>query len=177
METKIVEKNYNSIIWLLSIGINLLIALAYFVPSITVTEEYDFSYIPLLNATLNGATFIALLCSLIAIKNKNIKLHKRLIFTALGFTGIFLGSYLLYHFTTPSTLFGGRGMVKLVYFFILITHIILAASIVPLALVTIARGLNMNLTKHKAIAKWVMPIWLYVSFTGVVIYFMISPYY
>ena len=177
MEPKIVEKNYNSIIWLLSIGINLLIALAYFVPSITVTEEYDFSYIPLLNATLNGATFIALLCSLIAIKNKNIKLHKSLIFTALGFTGIFLGSYLLYHFTTPSTLFGGSGMAKLVYFFILITHIILAASIVPLALVTIARGLNMNVTKHKAIAKWVMPIWLYVSFTGVVIYLMISPYY
>ncbi len=171
------KKNYTKVIWTLSIGINLLIALAYFIPTFTIPQGYDFSYIPKLNATLNGLTFLSLVGALIAIKNKNIDLHKKFIFAGLSFTGIFLGSYLLYHFTTPSTAFGGTGIIKFIYLFILITHIILAAIIVPLALVSIARGLNMNVPKHKKIARWVMPIWLYVSFTGVVIYLMISPYY
>jgi len=176
-ENNLTVKNYNKAIWSLSIGINLLIGLAYFVPTLTISEEYDFSYIPLLNATLNGLTFLALTFALIAIKNKKIRIHRNLIFTALSFTGIFLGSYLLYHFTTPSTEFGGEGIVKIIYFTILITHIILAAAIVPLALISIARGLNMNIPKHRQIARWVMPIWLYVSLTGVIIYMMISPYY
>ncbi|BDD05578.1 DUF420 domain-containing protein [Aureibacter tunicatorum] len=171
------ERNYSKAIWILSIGINLLIGLAYFIPTITLSQSYDFSYIPKLNATLNGLTFLSLLGALISIKLKKLTLHRNFIFAALGFTGIFLGSYLLYHFTTPSTAYGGVGMIKVVYLFILITHILLAALIVPLALVSIARGLNMKTEKHKKIARWVMPIWLYVSLTGVVIYLMISPYY
>ena len=176
-ELTIKERNYSKAIWILSIGINLLIGLAYFIPTLSLSEDYDFSYIPLLNATLNGLTFLSLIGALLAIKNKKLNLHRNFIFASLSFTGIFLGSYLLYHFTTPSTSFGGTGMIKVIYLIILITHIMLAALIVPLALISIARGLNMKVEKHRKIAKWVMPIWLYVSFTGVIIYFMISPYY
>ena len=176
-ELTIKKRNYTKAIWILSIGINLLIGLAYFIPTLSLSQDYDFSYIPPLNATLNGLTFLSLIAALIAIKNKKITLHRNLIFASLSFTGIFLGSYLLYHFTTPSTSFGGTGMIKVIYLIILITHIILAALIVPLALISIARGLNMKVEKHRKIAKWVMPIWLYVSLTGVIIYFMISPYY
>ncbi len=176
-ELTVNQRDYTKAIWILSIGINLLIGLAYFIPTIALPERYDFSYIPKLNATLNGMTFISLLLALIAIKRKKVKLHRNLIFAALTFTGIFLGSYLLYHFTTPSTRFGGVGLIKVIYLIILISHIILAALIVPLALLTVARGLNMKVEQHRKIAKWVMPIWLYVSFTGVLIYIMIAPYY
>ena len=176
-ELTIKERNYSKAIWILSIGINLLIGLAYFIPTLSLSEDYGFSYIPSLNATLNGLTFLSLIGALLAIKNKKLNLHRNFIFASLSFTGIFLGSYLLYHFTTPSTSFGGTGMIKVIYLIILITHIVLAALIVPLALISIARGLNMKVEKHRKIAKWVMPIWLYVSFTGVIIYFMISPYY
>lgn len=165
------------LIWSLSIGINLLIALAFFLPKIALPAEYDVSYIPFLNACLNSATFISLLAAFIAIKKKKIAWHKRFIFTALFFTGIFLGSYLLYHFTVPATKFGGEGFIRIFYFFILITHIILAALIVPFALLTIARGLNMQVPAHRKIARRVMPSWLYVSFTGVLIYILIAPYY
>jgi putative membrane protein len=171
------EKDYTKAIWILSVGINLLIGLAYFIPTITLSDTYDFSYIPKLNATLNGLTFLSLVGALISIKNKKIILHRNLIFASLTFTGIFLGSYLLYHFTSPSTAFGGTGLIKILYLTILISHILLATLIVPLALIAIARGLNMNVEKHKKITKWVMPIWLYVSFTGVIIYIMIFPYY
>jgi putative membrane protein len=171
------KTDYTAAIWALSIGINLLIILAYFIPTFTFSESYNFSYIPKLNATLNALTFLSLLGALIAVKKKKITFHRNFIFAALSFTGIFLGSYLLYHFTTPSTSFGGTGAIKILYLTILVSHIILAALIVPLALVAIARGLNMKVEKHKNITKYVMPIWLYVSFTGVIIYIMIAPYY
>lgn len=176
-EIAVKQRDYTKAIWILSIGINLLIGLAYFIPTITIPEGYDFSYIPKVNAILNGLTFFSLVGALIAIKKRKIIIHRNFIFAALTFTGIFLGSYLLYHFTTPSTSFGGTGFIKVVYLIILLTHIILAALIVPLALISIARGLNMKVVKHRNIVKWVMPIWLYVSFTGVLIYILISPYY
>jgi len=171
------KRNFSSIIWILSIAINAIVASAYFLPTYALPEGVDLKYIPALNASLNALTFLSLFSALIAIKKKNIKVHRGFIAAALFFTGIFLGSYLLYHFTYPSTRFGGEGVIKVIYLTILLTHIILAALIVPFALLTIARGLNMDTEKHKKIARWVMPMWLYVSLTGVVIFFMISPYY
>ena len=171
------QKNYTPVIWALSIGINLLVALAFFLPKLALPQQYNFSYIPHFNAIINSITFLCLLSAFIAIKRKNIKVHRRFIFTALVFTCIFLGSYLLYHFTMPSTKFGGQGVIRYIYFFILITHIFMAAVIVPFVLITIARGLNMNVAKHRKIARWIMPAWLYVSATGVMVYLMISPYY
>lgn len=170
-------KNYKPLIWTLTLAINSLIAIAFFLPDIAFLKKYDFSFLPLLNAILNSLTFLSLTIALIAIKQRNIKLHKNFVLLALFWTSIFLVSYLLYHFSTPSTKYGGQGLVKYIYLFILLTHILLAAIIVPLALISIGRGLNMETEKHKKIARWTMPIWLYVSFTGVIVYLMISPYY
>jgi putative membrane protein len=171
------RRNYTPLIWFLSITINLLIAFAYFLPDIKVLKQYDLRIFPLLNAIFNSITFIALLFGLYFIKRRNIIWHKRSVFTALYSTALFLVSYLVYHFGTEPTRYGGVGLIRYVYFFILITHITLAAIIVPIALVTIGYGLNMNVIQHRKIAKWTMPIWLYVSFTGVIVYLMISPYY
>ncbi|MBK1439328.1 DUF420 domain-containing protein [Parapedobacter sp. ISTM3] len=178
IDYKIDDKlNYRPWVWGLTIGINSLIALAFFLPNMEKLRHYDFSYLPKVNAVLNSLTFIALLLSLLAIKNKKITLHRNLVFLAFGFTSIFLVTYLVYHFSTPSAQYGGEGIIRYIYFFVLITHIVLAALIVPLALISIGRGLNMEVTTHRRIARWTMPIWLYVSLTGVVVYFMIAPYY
>lgn len=170
-------KNYKPTIWLLTIGINLVIATAFFLPGIDFLKQYDFSFLPMLNAVFNSMTFILLIMALIAIKQKNIRLHKRFIFMALTCTGLFLISYLLYHFSTPSTKFGGTGFMRYLYFFILLTHIVLAAVIVPLVLITLGRGLNMEVQRHRKIARWTMPLWLYVSLSGVAVYLLIAPYY
>ena len=170
-------RNYKPLIWGLTLAINLLIGVAFFLPDNDFLKNYNFSSLPLLNAILNSMTFISLLLALFAIKKKNIKRHRNFILLALLWTSIFLISYLLYHFSTPSTKFGGEGWIRYLYVFILLTHIVLAAIIVPLALITLGRGLNMEVEKHRKIARWTMPLWLYVSFTGVIIYLMISPYY
>lgn len=170
------EKNYTPLIWILSIAIYVLIFLATNIEKSNFSD-YNFSYLPSFNASVNSISFFLLLSAFIAIKNKKIVLHKRLIFSALLFTTFFLVSYLIYHSTTPSTKFGGEGFLKAIYLFVLLTHIILAGVLVPFVLVTLGRGLNMNVPKHRKIARWVMPMWLYVSFTGVLIYILISPYY
>ena len=178
MNTELVaKKNYTPLIVTLSIAIILLVGLAYFLPDLEFLKKQDLSLLPLINAILNSITFVALSLALIAIKRKNIPLHRNLIFTALTSTGLFLVTYLAYHFGAPSTKYGGTGVLKAVYLFILLTHIVLAAAIVPLALISVARGLNMQVEKHRKIARWTMPIWLYVSLTGVIVYIMISPYY
>lgn len=177
METATVTKNYKPLIWTLTITINSLIAIAFFLPDIDFLKVYDFSFLPILNAILNSLTFVSLIIGLFAIKQKNIKLHKVFVLLALFWTSLFLASYLLYHFSTPSTKFGGQGLILYIYLFILLTHVLLAAIIVPLALITIGRGLNMEVSKHRKIARWTMPLWLYVSLTGIIVYLMISPYY
>jgi len=171
------RKKYALLTWILAIAINGLIGLSVFMPKIESLQAYDFSFLPLLNAVLNGLTFIALLAALIFIKQKNVRLHQRFIYLAFTATALFLVSYLLYHFSTPSVRYGGTGILKAVYLFILLTHIVLAALIVPLAMITMGRGLNNNIVLHRKIARWTMPIWLYVSLTGVLVYLMISPFY
>ncbi|MCR8560848.1 DUF420 domain-containing protein [Mucilaginibacter sp. BJC16-A38] len=170
-------RNYKPLIWILTVAIISLIAIAFSVPNITALKGYNFSYLPLVNAILNSLTFIFLLLCFFAIKKKNIPLHRNFVFSAFTTTGLFLVTYLLYHYSTPSTKYGGEGILKNIYYFLLITHIILAVVIVPLALITIGRGLNMEVALHKKITRWTLPIWLYVSLTGVIVYFMIAPYY
>jgi len=170
-------KNYKPLVWVLTLGINGLIIFAFFLPNKEVFKIYNFSFLPLLNAIMNGSTFIFLLLALNAIRQKNIKRHRNFIFSAFLCTSVFLLSYLLYHFTTASTKFGGHGLIKYIYYFILITHVLLAIIVVPLALISIGRGLNMEVALHKKITRWTMPVWLYVSLTGVIVYLLISPYY
>jgi len=165
---------YKSLIIFLSIVLPIAVAALYVLPK---TETTLFSFLPLLNAIINGTTFLILIAALVAIKNKNIVLHKRLMWTALVLSVVFLLSYVLYHATTPSTSFGGEGTIKYIYFFILLTHILMSAIVVPLVLLTLVRALSEKFDQHRKIAKITLPIWLYVTLTGVLVYLMISPYY
>ncbi len=144
---------------------------------VKIPTEIDFSFLPPFHATLNGITAVVLLIALYFIKNKNIEAHRKSMFLAIGLSVLFLLSYVLYHFTTEETRFGGEGTIRYVYFFILITHIILAAVILPFILFTFNRAITNQITKHKKLARWVYPIWLYVAITGPLCYFMLKPYY
>lgn len=170
-------RNYKPAIIGLTVFIYLGVAFASYIPGVEQLQKYDLTVLPKLNAIINSLNFLALAGAWGAILKKNLKLHKAFIFTALALTSLFLISYLTYHIGAESTKYGGEGFIKSVYYFILITHIILAAAIVPLALTAIARGFNMEVARHRKIARWAMPIWLYVSITGVIVYLMIAPYY
>ena len=135
------------------------------------------SFLPPIYATINGITAVLLLLAVNAIKNGKVKLHENLMKTAIGCSVAFLGMYVAYHMTSDSTKFGGEGIIKYIYYFILVTHIILSIAIIPLVLITYVRALAQVFDKHKKIAKITYPIWLYVAVTGVVVYLMIAPYY
>lgn len=138
---------------------------------------YDFSFLPPIYATINGITAVLLVLAVIAIKNKKRKLHETLMKICIFCGAAFLVMYVAYHMTSDSTSFGGVGAIRIVYFFILISHIILSIAVVPLVLFTFSRALSGNFERHKALAKFTFPIWLYVAVTGVIVYLMISPYY
>lgn len=142
------------------------------------TEFPDFIYrLPLLHAIINGTCAVLLVVSLRAIKAKNVAKHKALNLTAFGLSALFLISYVIYHFFVPETSYGGEGALRYAYYFILITHIILAAVVLPLILLSFWYALNDKIDKHRKIVRFTFPIWLYVAVTGVVVYLMISPYY
>lgn len=138
---------------------------------------YDFSFLPPIYATINGITAVLLVIAVIAIKNKNKKLHETLMKICIACSAVFLVMYVAYHMTSDSTPYGGEGILRMVYFFILITHIVLSIAVVPFVLFTFSRALSGNFERHKALAKFTFPIWLYVAVTGVIVYLMISPYY
>ncbi|GKU75995.1 DUF420 domain-containing protein [Paenibacillus sp. L3-i20] len=171
------EKNYTPLVAVLTVVIVALIAILFFLPAYDGEIGFDVKILPMLNAIFNSFTFLALIVALIAILKKNIKMHRTFIGLAFTTTTLFLVSYVTYHYLTESTPFGGEGIVRSIYFFILLTHIVLAIVVVPLALLSVARGLSNQIDKHRKIARWTMPIWLYVSLTGVIVYLMISPYY
>jgi putative membrane protein len=171
------ERNYTPFIIVFSIVLVSIITLLFFLPGYEGHIDFDVTIFPMLNAIFNCFTFIVLLLALYAIKKRNIPLHRSFIFAAFGSTLLFLISYVIYHFLTEPAKFGGSDTVKYIYFFILITHVSLAIVNVPLALISVTRGLNMQVERHRKIARWTMPVWLYVSFTGVIVYLLISPYY
>jgi uncharacterized membrane protein YozB (DUF420 family) len=135
------------------------------------------SDLPTLNATLNGIAAILLVSGYAFIKRGRQRQHQWCMISALITSALFLVSYVIYHLNAGSRPFEGQGAIRLVYFAILITHVILAAAIVPLALVTASRGLRAQFHRHVRIARWTFPIWLYVSVTGVVIYLMLYQLY
>ncbi|MDG5787522.1 DUF420 domain-containing protein [Evansella sp. AB-P1] len=162
---------------IITVSVNLLVALLSFLPGYQGELPFLIKQLPLLNAILNSFTFMFLLFALIAILKRNITLHQRFIYCAFTTTAIFLLSYVTYHFLAESTTYGGTGMIAGLYYFILITHIILAIVIVPLALLSFFSGYKREVEKHKKLVRWTMPLWLYVSLTGVLVYILISPYY
>lgn len=133
--------------------------------------------LPLLNAIINGSCSILLLLSLYFIKRKNIKAHKNLNILTFILSSLFLVSYIIFHATGIKTTYGGVGPIRTVYYIILITHIILAAIVLPLVLFSFQKGLQMKVEEHRKLVRWTYPIWLYVTVSGVIVYLMISPYY
>jgi putative membrane protein len=134
-----------------------------------------FTFLPPIYATINGLTAVFLVVAVIAIKNGNRKLHENLMKLAIACSVLFLLMYVAYHMSSESTKYLGN--YKIVYYFILISHILLSIAIIPLVLITYVKALAQRFDKHKKIAKITFPIWLYVAVTGVIVYLMISPYY
>jgi uncharacterized membrane protein YozB (DUF420 family) len=131
------------------------------------------SSLPAVNATLNAVSALLLLSGYLFIRKRKVTAHKACMVAALLVSGLFLLSYVYYHYHHGSTPFPGQGGVRGVYFTILISHVILAAAILPLALVTVTRAWREQFARHVRIARWTLPIWLYVSVTGVAIYWML----
>jgi putative membrane protein len=140
-------------------------------------KGYDLTFLPPIYATINGFTVITLVTALIAVKQKQFLLHERLIKLCMLFSLSFLLMYVSYHATSDSTHFGGEGVIKYIYYFILITHIILSIVVIPFVLYAFMFGMTKQIQKHKKLVRFAFPLWLYVAITGVVVYVMISPYY
>lgn len=178
MENRELEKKYNIWIWILSIAIPLVVALLF---SVNLQKlGYDvkpLSFLPPIYATINGITTVLLFLAVAAVKKGNVKLHEKLIKVCIGCSIAFLAMYVAYHMTSIETKFGGEGYIRYVYFFILITHILLSIIIIPFVLITFVRGISGSYQRHKKLARITYPMWLYVAVTGVIVYLMISPYY
>ena len=167
------QEPYKKLIIAVSVIIPVVVAILFRVK----IDGYDFSFLPPIYASINALTAVLLVTAVLAIRNKKRQLHERLMKTCIGLSAIFLVMYVLYHMTSDSTPYGGEGPVRYVYYFILITHIILSVVVIPFVLFTLGRALGGNFEKHKALAKYTFPVWLYVAITGVIVYLMISPYY
>ena len=172
------EKKYKRIITILSIVIPLAVAALFGVNLRKLGFNVEpLTFLPPIYATINGLTALVLVASVIAIKKKNRKLHEQLNTFAMFCSLVFLLLYIAYHMTSDSTKFGGEGGIRYVYYFILITHIILSIVVIPFVLTTFMRAKLGKFKEHKKIAKITFPLWLYVAVSGVVVYIMISPYY
>ena len=167
------DKKYNKLIILLSIAIPLVVTVLF-----GVKVDYDLPvFLPPVYASINAGTAIILVMAVWAIKNKKRKLHEGLMKTAIVFSAVFLILYIAYHMTSDSTPFGGEGLLKYFYFIILISHILLSIVVIPFVLITFVRAVTNDIERHKKIARIAFPLWLYVAISGVLVYWMISPYY
>ena len=172
------EDKYNKWIVVLSVAIPLVVAILF---GVNLSElGFDvkpLTFLPPIYATINGFTALLLLIAFWAIKNRRIVLHENLMTTAIWCSVAFLVMYVAYHMTSDSTKFGGEGVLKYIYYAILISHILLSIVIIPFVLITYVRAITNNFERHKKIAKVTFPMWLYVAISGVIVYLMISPYY
>lgn len=164
------------LIAVLSILIPVVVAMLFFMPK-EGSKSVDVSFLPTLHAILNSTTAVVLVIGYYNIKRGNTKVHRAAMLTAFGLSAVFLVSYVTYHFLGERTIYGGDGLLKLFYYFILLTHIVLAVVIVPLVLLSVYFAITEQYVRHKRISKWTFPIWLYVAVTGVLVYLLISPYY
>ncbi len=167
------QSPYRKFIIALSIIIPVAVAILFRVK----IDGFDFSFLPPIYATINGITAVVLIVAVWAIKNQKRALHELLMKICIGLSASFLVMYILYHMASEPTAYGGEGVIKYVYYFILISHIILSVFITPLVLFTFSRALAGTFESHRKLAKITFPIWLYIAVTGVIVYLMISPYY
>ena len=178
MDTVLIEKQKkaNQLINILSIAIPIAVAFL-----LGIRQKVDLgswtTYLPHLNGIINSLTAILLVVGLYFIRQKNIAAHRATMLTAFTLGSVFLVSYVLYHLSNESTAFGGEGWVRPVYYFLLISHIVLSVVVVWFVLKALYFALSGQYAQHRRVVKWAYPIWLYVSITGVVVYLMIKPYY
>ena len=188
---------YDILIWVVSILVPVVVALLLFtkweydqlvfdmrIPNYEAVLLMDnlpiakpLTFLPPIYATINGLTAVLLVIAVYYIKNGKRKIHENLIKVCIALSLSFLVMYIAYHITTDPTPFGGSGLVSYIYFFILITHILLSIVVIPMVLVSYSRAFQSKFSSHKKIAKVTFPVWLYVAVTGVIVYLMISPYY
>lgn len=168
------EKQVNRGITIISILIPIVVAVLF---GVRLPDVEPLSFLPPIYAGINGLTAVLLIAAVWAIKNGKRLLHQRLMTTCIGLSLIFLVMYVAYHMTSDSTPYGGEGWIRYLYYFILISHILLSIAIIPLVLHTYARAYMKNFERHRKLARITFPVWLYVAVTGVVVYLMISPYY
>ena len=177
-DNNMIEQKFSKFIIVVSILIPVVVAILFSVKLKDFGIQVEpFSFLPPIYATTNGITAIVLVFAVKAIKNGNRKLHEKLMTTAIALSVLFLVMYVAYHMTADSTKFGGEGAIRYVYYFLLISHILLSIAVIPLVLITYVRALAERFDRHKKIAKITFPIWLYVAVTGVIVYLMIAPYY
>lgn len=167
-------KKYTPWVWTLSIAIPVVVAILFL---IKIPNVEPLTFLPPVYAFINAITAIFLTIAYIAIKRKKIILHERLMKISIGLSVIFLVMYVAYHMTSDPTPYGGEGIIRSVYYFILISHVILSIGIIPLVLITYVRAISKLFVDHKKIARYTFPIWMYIAVTGVIVYLMISPYY
>ena len=167
-------KKYTPWVWILSIAIPVVVAILFL---IKIPNVKPLTFLPPVYAFINGITAVFLTIAYIAIKRKKIILHERLMKISIGLSVIFLVMYVAYHMTSDPTPYGGEGIIRSIYYFILISHVLLSIGIIPLVLVTYVRAISKLFADHKEIARYTFPIWMYIAVTGVIVYLMISPYY
>ncbi|HEY9083957.1 MAG TPA: DUF420 domain-containing protein [Vicingaceae bacterium] len=163
-----------TLIIIISIALPLAVAILF---NVKLPNVEPLNFLPPIYAGINSVTVFTLLFAVIAIKKGNRKVHEMLVKTSLALSAVFLIMYIAYHITSDPTKFGGDETTKIIYLVILISHIILSVTIIPLVLITYNRALLQEFDKHKKIARITFPLWLYVAISGVIVYWMISPYY
>ncbi len=168
------EAKYNRGIIILSILIPLVVAILF---TVKIPNVEPLSFLPPIYATTNALTAVILVVAFVAIKNKKVALHEKLMKLAIFLSVAFLLMYVAYHMTSESTKYGGEGALRYVYYFVLITHILLSIGVIPFVLLTYVKALTKNFEKHKKIARITFPLWLYVAISGVIVFIMIAPYY
>ena len=167
-------KKYTPWVWTLSIAIPVVVAILFL---IKIPNVEPLTFLPPVYAFINAITAVFLTIAYVAIKRKKIILHERLMKISIALSVIFLVMYVAYHMTSDPTPYGGEGIIRSVYYFILISHVLLSIGIIPLVLVTYVRAISKLFVDHKKIARYTFPIWMYIAVTGVIVYLMISPYY
>lgn len=168
------EKQFNRGITIISVIIPVVVAILF---GVRLPNVEPLSFLPPVYATINGITAVLLIVAVWAIKNGKQRLHQKVMTGCIALSLLFLIMYVAYHMTSDSTAFGGEGAIRYLYYFILVSHILLSIAIIPLVLLTYARAYLKQFERHKKLARITFPVWLYVAVTGVVVYLMIAPYY
>lgn len=171
------EKALAWIIYGLSVVVCGLVVVLITVPELLRVEGLDVSFLPAVHATLNGTCALLLVAGYLSIRKGRVGRHKACMGSAFILSCVFLISYVVYHSQSTGATFGGEGWVRSIYFFILISHVVLAPVVIPLALYAVVRAFRGEFGKHRGVVRWTLPIWLYVAVTGVLVYVFMAPYY